>query len=131
VVKAQDNLLRLIQKNGKMFLRKHFYLTKRKFGHHKGLLRFIWSLYHKAIVVNTWKVKLNQLIDTNLFLMWLTHWKNSLCAFFFSVVKLRCNPSSFDPWVRLSIGPCLFSENLPKKFEQFKNVRWCLRSLML
>ncbi len=68
VVKAQNNLLRLIQKDGKMFTRKHFYLTKRKFGHHEGL-RFIWSLYHKAIVVNTWKVKLNQLIDTNLLLM--------------------------------------------------------------
>lgn len=68
VVKAQNNLLRLIKKDGKMFSQKHFYLTKRKFGHCEGL-RPISSLYHKAIVVNTWKVKLNQLTDTNLLLM--------------------------------------------------------------
>ncbi len=45
--------------------------------------------------------------------------------------RLRYNLSSFYPWVRLSIGACLFNENLLKKIEQFKNVRWCLRSLML
>lgn len=87
LVKTQDKLLRFIQKDGKMFSWKHLYLTKRKFRHHEGL-RFTWSLYHKAIIVNTWNVKVNQLFDTNLLLCDL-HIEKTLYVhrFFLSVVK--------------------------------------------
>lgn len=65
LIKAQDNLFKPIVKKLQDVTPRTFLPTKREFEHHKCLEKkvggFIWSLYHKAILVNTRKAKVNQL----------------------------------------------------------------------
>jgi len=65
LVKAQDDLFKPIVKKLQDVTPKTFLPTKREFEHHKCLEKkvggFIWSLYHKATLVNSRKAKVNQL----------------------------------------------------------------------
>jgi hypothetical protein len=87
---------------------------------------FIWSLYHKAIVVNTWKAKANQLIDATYhcfdlrlkkFIHKLFECSQTRHAWSLALTimnMLRCKPSSFSPLMGLFINQCLCGDDLPK-----------------
>ncbi len=96
----------------------------------------IWSSYHKAIVISTWRDKANQLIDIACHCYDLCVEKTFPHIFFecnqarhawFRALtimsRFRCNPLSFGPWMGLLAGEYLFGdEDHPKILKQFINV---------
>lgn len=87
-------------RSGKIPYQVHSFPTIMKCGIHKYQQKdsaLIWSLYHKVMIVNTWKVKVNHFFDISCS-PYRNHSKNTHK---FSLVNL---PQLTNPWVNVKIS---------------------------
>jgi hypothetical protein len=91
LVKAQHDLFKPIVKKLQDVTPRTSLPTKREFEHHKCLEKkvggFIWSLYHKAIVVNIRKAKVNQLSNITSTCCMVYTLKKLIYTIFSSIIK--------------------------------------------